>query len=1081
MRYGFLKAAGLLAMAAGSSVNAQTVFYSENFDSAVLDQQPQDTWVANTCVAPTPVFTHTPPPGWEWNDCQTKTFSCANPSICNIQQVCTSCANKGFREFEGWSFVDKNWWIGEQGDQERSNFTKGIGNVAVADPDAWDDRGGPASGAQFCGYMNAFMKTPAIDLTGIDAGSFAFSFDSSWRPEGFDDGPGTNNQTATIRAFYTVGGTEQPGVEVLHWDSNPNGPFFYADHIHENDTIVLDNSVLNVPAGATSVRFEFGLTNAGNDWWWAIDNLAATASQGGNNITRYTEDFEGVTLEPPIDAAPQGCRLSYCGQNVFTHTGGANAPYGPMTVAVDSPASGGVPEWRGWSFTTREYWYCAANNDMGTNNGALFFNSSGNIAVADGDEFDDATHEPGDLDTSMRTPQIDISGRNGGLMVLTFDSSWRWESGQTATIEATFDDPNNTTLEVLRWESDQASQFFKNDAPNERDAVPFIVPEGSSHVQFRFRYVGGNNWWWALDNIALIQGETTLNLLNYAPTTAVMAVAPSIDYAACFTPWSPYAPDGWTDIFTPIGACPQECGRTAFRGFTFLDKGWWIQEQGDQERSNFTKARGFVAVADPDAWDDSPNGQSNFNAFLTTPAQPLPAAVNSANLQFDSSWRPEGLDDRCSCDVSVGITSIAQIPSTTRVLITTDSPSGFPDGALVVIGGSDSVPPIDGAYNITSVSANSFSIDIGTTLSAPGTTGTAGRTHTNNQTAIVKAIYTVGGVDQPGVELIHWDSDPTSQYYYEDHIHENDTINLDKTALHIPSGATAVKFEFSLTNARNDWWWALDNMSFTSNGTQTLTENFEGVPNPQPTPLDDVPPVAACNYYSAPEAQPGSFTNNNADLGPCPTSGGDFEGWSAWVTNAWARSGGGARFDFLPNTAFVSDFDQRGCPGTGHLRTTAYGVAGVNEGTLVLTFDSSWGTGANHMSSVDVSYDNGTTWTPVLAWNPGNKVTTGNETVTVYLNNPAGAQTARLRFNDSNSGWWAISNLNLSGVVGSPACDPDVNQDGVADQGDVDYLINVIAGGENPSGIDPDFNHDGVGDQGDVDALINTIASGQCP
>ena len=61
------------------------------------------------------------------------------------------------------------------------------------------------------------------------------------------------------------------------------------------------------------------------------------------------------------------------------------------------------------------------------------------------------------------------------------------------------------------------------------------------------------------------------------------------------------------------------------------------------------------------------------------------------------------------------------------------------------------------------------------------------------------------------------------------------------------------------------------------------------------------------------------------------------------------------------------------------------------------------------------------------------------------------------------------------------ACEPDVNQDGVADQGDVDYLINVIAGGENPAGVDPDFNQDGVGDQGDVDALINVIAGGACP
>ncbi len=61
------------------------------------------------------------------------------------------------------------------------------------------------------------------------------------------------------------------------------------------------------------------------------------------------------------------------------------------------------------------------------------------------------------------------------------------------------------------------------------------------------------------------------------------------------------------------------------------------------------------------------------------------------------------------------------------------------------------------------------------------------------------------------------------------------------------------------------------------------------------------------------------------------------------------------------------------------------------------------------------------------------------------------------------------------------ACDPDLNQDGNADQGDVDYLVNIIAGGPNPTGIDPDFNQDGNADQGDIDALVNAVAGGGCP
>jgi 6-phosphogluconolactonase (cycloisomerase 2 family) len=63
----------------------------------------------------------------------------------------------------------------------------------------------------------------------------------------------------------------------------------------------------------------------------------------------------------------------------------------------------------------------------------------------------------------------------------------------------------------------------------------------------------------------------------------------------------------------------------------------------------------------------------------------------------------------------------------------------------------------------------------------------------------------------------------------------------------------------------------------------------------------------------------------------------------------------------------------------------------------------------------------------------------------------------------------------------TPACDPDYNQDGNADQDDVAYLINVIAGGGNPTGRDPDFNRDGNVDQEDSIALVGAVAGGPCP
>jgi len=62
-----------------------------------------------------------------------------------------------------------------------------------------------------------------------------------------------------------------------------------------------------------------------------------------------------------------------------------------------------------------------------------------------------------------------------------------------------------------------------------------------------------------------------------------------------------------------------------------------------------------------------------------------------------------------------------------------------------------------------------------------------------------------------------------------------------------------------------------------------------------------------------------------------------------------------------------------------------------------------------------------------------------------------------------------------------PSCDPDYNQDGNVDQDDIRYLVNVVGGGENPTGRDADFNGDGNSDQDDVSALVNVVAGGACP
>jgi hypothetical protein len=196
------------------------------------------------------VWTETPPEGWSIDE----------SGIPGIGMDATD----GMTEWAGWAFADKAWWIEAAEDQRRSEFTLGEGTVAVADPDEWDDGERlpiPISADPY----DTWLTTPSIDIADAEAGTLQLKFDSSWRPE-FDD---NYHQTASITASFDGG---EP-IEVLRWESD-SGSLNFKDDNSTNDTIVVD---LQKPEGARKVVLTFGLFDAGNDWWWAIDNIEVRA------------------------------------------------------------------------------------------------------------------------------------------------------------------------------------------------------------------------------------------------------------------------------------------------------------------------------------------------------------------------------------------------------------------------------------------------------------------------------------------------------------------------------------------------------------------------------------------------------------------------------------------------------------------------------------------------------------------------------------------------------------------------------------------------------------------------------------
>ena len=129
-----------------------------------------------------------------------------------------------------------------------------------------------ASGMAGCGSSSEDAQS-AISLADIDPDSVQITFDSSWRPLG--------DQTAILEAVIDGGDP----IELLRWDSNELSTDFHGDSPDESIMLSVDN-----PEGAAEMVLQFRLSNAGDDWWWAIDNLAVT---GGGGVQPWPGDING--------------------------------------------------------------------------------------------------------------------------------------------------------------------------------------------------------------------------------------------------------------------------------------------------------------------------------------------------------------------------------------------------------------------------------------------------------------------------------------------------------------------------------------------------------------------------------------------------------------------------------------------------------------------------------------------------------------------------------------------------------------------------------------------------------------------
>lgn len=196
----------------------------------------------------------------------------------------------GAAEWQGWSVVDGNFWVGAD-TQGREEFVGpfepnrgalpplGQGAIAVADPDEWDDFDpsgispedfvDPITGDSF--YETELFSPTIVIPMGATANTARLICSSSWQEE--------FAQRARLAVSYNGG----PFTTIFNWTyvGDPEAMGTFDPNSLQGETLVVRptalNEELNValgnPEGASTMQLRFDLYNADNDWWWAIDNV----------------------------------------------------------------------------------------------------------------------------------------------------------------------------------------------------------------------------------------------------------------------------------------------------------------------------------------------------------------------------------------------------------------------------------------------------------------------------------------------------------------------------------------------------------------------------------------------------------------------------------------------------------------------------------------------------------------------------------------------------------------------------------------------------------------------------------------
>ncbi|MCX5394446.1 alkaline phosphatase family protein [Streptomyces sp. NBC_00094] len=157
----------------------------------------------------------------------------------------------------------------------------------------------------------------------------------------------------------------------------------------------------------------------------------------------------------------------------------------PAGWRVDSSKmpTGGTTEWRGWSFTTDEFW---SNTDRGQGR-ETNVRARNVFAVADSDEWDDKDHGTGQFDSTLISPSYGVPADR--TVEIRYATNYKIDGPQTGDVYVSWD--NGTPRLITSYRADV----------NTVERLPVTAPAGAKTFKLRFRYTGTNSAFWSVDQV----------------------------------------------------------------------------------------------------------------------------------------------------------------------------------------------------------------------------------------------------------------------------------------------------------------------------------------------------------------------------------------------------------------------------------------------------------------------------------------------------------------------------------------------------------------------------------------------------